>query len=253
MRRSERRRAGLSLGVAERGEGRTIVFQHGLCADASQPLNLFPQGLGWRCDTLECRGHGASEPGLPEDHSMATFVDDLIALIESRAMVPVAIGGISMGAAMAVRLATQRADLVSALVLFRPARFAAPVSDNMAPNAYVGDLLRRFAPDEARRLFEASDLSRFLAREAPDNLASLQGFFSREPLAVTQQLLCRTAADGPCVSADHISAIDAPTLVIGCARDFVRPLAVVRRFGDAMAGAFDRSRRQGGRFRGLSQ
>jgi pimeloyl-ACP methyl ester carboxylesterase len=197
MRTSEHWRAGLRLNVAEAGEGRTMLFQHGLCGDASQPLDLFPRGLDWRCVTLECRGHGASEAAPPEALSISTFVDDLVALIESRAMGSVVLGGISMGAAMAVRLAALRPDLVGALVLIRPAWFAASAPDNMAPNVYLGDLLRRFAPDEARRSFEASELSRFLAREAPDNLASLRGLFSREPIAVTLELLCRISVDGP--------------------------------------------------------
>lgn len=203
-----------------------MVFQHGLCGDAAQPADVFPPDSGLRCITLECRGHGGSEAGPPEDFSIATFAADLASLIEARALPPVVLGGISMGAAIALRLAVLRPDLVCALVLARPAWTyeAAPV--NMQPNAVVGELLRRFPPDEARARFEASELARQLEAEAPDNLASLRGFFSRQPISITRELLCRISADGPGVSSNEVGSIPVPALIIGHARDLVHPLSI---------------------------
>jgi hypothetical protein len=53
----------IKLSVSETGEGRAMLFQHGLCSDATQPVEVFPIQSGWRCVTLECRGHGRSENG----------------------------------------------------------------------------------------------------------------------------------------------------------------------------------------------
>lgn len=229
--------AGLRLSVAETGEGRPMLFQHGLCGDAAQPAAVFPSGAGWRCITLECRGHGASEPGPPEQLSIATFADDVASLIVEAGLAPVVLGGISMGAAIALRLAVRAPHLVRALVLARPAWVAASAPPNMQPNAVVGDLLRRFPPAEARARFEATDIARRLAAEAPDNLASLRGFFSREPVAVTRELLCRIAADGPGIAAAAIADIAVPTLVIGHTEDFVHPLDHAITLAAAIPGA----------------
>lgn len=100
-----------------------------------------------------------------------------------------------------------RPEVVRALVLARPAWVLESAPANMRPNAVVGDLLRRYPPAEACARFEESDRARQLEAEAPDNLASLRGFFAREPAAVTSELLLRIAADGPGVAAQDVAAL----------------------------------------------
>ena len=217
-------RDNLSLAVHDRGSGMPVVLQHGLCGDAAQPAEIFPFELPARCLTLECRGHGGSDAGDTRLLSIATFTDDLAHWLDSLALGPVVLGGISMGAAIALRLAVTKPDRVRALVLARPAWIAEAGPANMAPNAQVGALLASHEPAQARALFEASDTARDLAAGAPDNLASLRGFFTREPQAVTAALLARISADGPGVSRADITALTIPTLVIGTELDAIHPL-----------------------------
>lgn len=226
MKRSAFEHDGLDLSLAIAGEGPAFVFQHGLCGAAGQPLDVSPADSGWSCVTLECRGHGRSQPGDPEEFSIATFADDVAAMIEARGLAPAVIGGISMGAAIALRLAVKRPDLTRGLVLARPAWIAEAAPANMKPNAEVGELLARHAPREARAIFDASETAAALAKDAPDNLASLRSFFTREPVDVTAQLLARISADGPGVTRDAIARIGAPTLVIGHGRDMTHPMSM---------------------------
>lgn len=221
---STHQRSGLRLSVHECGRGRPFVFQHGLCGDAAQPAQVFPDDIGWSCLTLECRGHGRSEPGPPHEFSIATFTDDLADLIESRDIDHPVVGGISMGAAIALRLAVTRPDLVGAIVLARPAWLTEANPPNMAPNALVGQLLRDLPANEALDRFEASATADDLRRSGPGNLASLRGFFARHPLPTTAELLCRISADGPGVAEQDIRAISVPVLVIGHEDDRVHPL-----------------------------
>lgn len=230
-------RDGIRLAVAEAGTGRFFLFQHGLCADAAQPLDVFPAGQGWRCVAMECRGHGRSEVGPVEAISLATFADDLVSVLEARSGEPVVLGGISMGAALAMRVAVLRPDLVQGLVLARPAWVDRSLPENMLPNALVGELLDQYPLAEARRRFEESSVARRLAAEAPDNLASLRGFFSREPLAITSLLLRRISADGPGVATHEIAALRVPTLVLGTPRDLVHPLGYVDVLASLIPGA----------------
>lgn len=228
---------GLALSVATYGKGWPMVFQHGLCGDARQPADVFPNGIGWSAVTLECRGHGSSEAGSPEDFSIASFANDLISLIEARDFIPMPLAGISMGAAIALRVAVRRPDLVSALLLARPAWLdrAAPV--NMQPNVFIAGLLRDHPPVEAKEIFDRSQLAVALAEDAPDNLASLRGFFAREPVETTRELLSRISKDGPGVDQEDIAALRVPVLVIGNARDAVHPLGMARKLAALIPGA----------------
>jgi pimeloyl-ACP methyl ester carboxylesterase len=220
-------RDGLRLAVHDAGgAGLPVVFQHGLCGDAGQVIEAFPPDPAFRRVSLECLGHGASDAG--EDFSIAGFAADAATLAETLPG-PVVLGGISMGAAIALRLAVVRPDLVQALILVRPAWDVQAAPPNMEPNAEVGGLLTRLDPDAARAAFAAGDTARRLAVEAPDNLASLMGFFDRRPQEVTARLLSAIAADGPGVTAAEVAALRLPVLVCGTAEDAVHPLALARR------------------------
>ena len=215
-------RNGLRLAVHGGGDsGPPLVFQHGLCGDARQVAEamapLAPQR--WAC--AECPGHGASEMGMP---SIAGFAEDVAALVETLPG-PVVLGGISMGAALATRLAVTRPDLVRALVLVRPAWVTGAAPANMAPNAEVGDLLSRLPPDQARAAFAEGATAQRLAVEAPDNLASLMGFFDRQPQADTARLLTAISADGPGVTEDDLRALRLPALVCVSGEDAIHPAA----------------------------
>jgi pimeloyl-ACP methyl ester carboxylesterase len=226
-------RDGLRLAVHDAGgSGLPVVFQHGLCGDARQVAEVFPPDPAFRRLSLDCRGHGASGAG--DACSIAVFADDVAALAETLPG-PVVLGGISMGAAIALRVAVRRPDLVRALVLVRPAWDLRDAPPNMAPNAEVGALLARLDPDAARADFAAGATARKLAVRAPDNLASLMGFFDRRPHQVTARLLCAISTDGPGVTAAEVTALRLPVLVCGTPEDAVHPLALARRLAARIA------------------
>ncbi len=218
---------GLRLALSDRGSGAPVFFGHGLCGDARQPAEVFPLDA-YRCLTLESRGHGDSEPGDPADFSIAVFADDAIRCLDRLALGPIAVGGISMGAAIALRIAVTRPDLVSALILARPAWVTAAAPGSMRPNAVVGELLARFPAIEARARFDESETAHALAQKAPANLATLRGFFDRPPQRLTAALLVRIAADGPGVTREQLGRLRIPALVVGSERDAIHPLAFAR-------------------------
>jgi pimeloyl-ACP methyl ester carboxylesterase len=105
-----------------------------------------------------------------------------------------------MGAASTLHIAVHRPEIVKGLILVRPAWIVASAPANNGPNREVGRLLADLSQEDARKRFEASETARLLAEVAPDNLASLRTFFSREPQATTAALLQSIASDGPGVS-----------------------------------------------------
>lgn len=225
-------RGGIALRYEDVGKGPAVIFQHGLGGDAAQVAEVFPSTSPSRRVTLECRAHGGSQSGSLTGLSIATFTDDVAALADRLDLRRAVAGGISMGAAIALRLAVTRPDLVKALVLSRPAWLFAPAPDNMAPIALVGDLLRKHALPIARDIFEQSQVARRLARDAPNNLVSLRGFFANHDPATRAALLGSIARDGPGVTESEARRIAVPTLVIGTAEDAIHPLA----FAEALAG-----------------
>ena len=199
-----------------------VYFQHGLCGSAAQTIEAFPGDPRFCLHTLECRGHGSSEAGDINSFSINSFANDVAESVEAA---PVIMGGISMGAAIALNLAVHKPHLVKALILARPAWLTDSAPENMRPNAEIGALLANHPPEIAKTKFLASPTAKYLAKTAPDNLASLLTFFHREPIAVTAALLTKISADGPGVTEQQVRTLTIPTLIIATAQDAIHPMA----------------------------
>ena len=197
----------------------------------------FPDGDGFRRLTLECRAQGRSSAGKLGDLSIATFAEDVLAFADRCGIDRFVVGGISMGAAIALRIAVRHPERVSGLVLGRPAWLWHDAPANMRPFAEVALHLRN--PDAQRAIadFEASATAQRLARDAPDNLASLRNFFAAKDRATLAALLAAISRDGPGVSEAELRSIAIPTLVIGNRIDAVHPLEFAKTLATAIAGA----------------
>jgi len=237
MTQSTFRRDDAELSVFDSGEGLPVVFQHGLGGDNGQVAENFPDGPAYRRLTVECRAQGRSQPGSIRPFSIAMFAADIIAVCDTRGIDRFVIGGISMGAAIALHIAHHHPERVTGLVLARPAWLFDPAPDNMRPYALVAEHLRRSPRQAAKAAFAASSVGQELAVHAPDNLASLLKFFDRPDPAVTADLLGGIALDGPDVSEAEAKSINVPTLVIGHGVDSVHPLAFAKRLAATIPGA----------------
>lgn len=226
-----------ALRVSDKGEGLAVVFQHGLGGGEAQVAQAFPSGSGLRRITLECRGHGTSGLGTSRPFSLSMFADDVVAAADQAGLHRFVAGGISMGAAIAMRLACRHPDRVTGLLLVRPAWIFGSAPVNMRPIAEVAGLILDHGPGKARTIFAQSQTAARLQRDAPDNLASLFGYFDRPDAAVFAQVLADIAADGPGVSANNAAALGIPTLVIGNAMDAVHPLSAAHTLASAIPGA----------------
>ncbi len=215
---------GLKLSVKIAGAGRPFLFLHGLCGDALQPLELFPDDAGWQCHALESRGHGGSDIGDIKELSIRRLSEDATAYLASLDRGPAVIGGVSMGAAIALRLSADQPELTAGLVLGRPAWVDQPAPANLEPHRQIAQNLGQYGPETARRMFEESAMAKTIADAAPDNMNAYHGFFDRLPTDQTQALLAAITDDGPGVGLGDMSRIDVPTLVIGTGRDLAHPL-----------------------------
>ncbi|MBX3570089.1 MAG: alpha/beta fold hydrolase [Rhizobiaceae bacterium] len=236
-RQSRLRRGDADLRVHEEGDGLATVFQHGLGGSAAQVAQTFPSGLACRRLTLECRGHGGSALGKDRPYSFGLFADDVLAAVDAAGFDRFVAGGVSMGAAIALRLACLCPERVVGLVLVRPAWTFAAAPENLRPIAEVADLVRRQGRDAARAVFTESATAARLAAEAPDNLASLIGYFDRPDIDRFAEVLSGIAGDGPGVSRSQAAALDLPTLVVGNTMDALHPLAMAEELAATIPGA----------------
>ena len=230
-------RGDASLAVYDEGQGLPVVFQHGLGGDEAQVAQNAPTSEDLRRLTVECRGHGASSLGSVRPFSIHMFAEDVLAAATEHGFDHFIVGGISMGAAIALHLAHRHADRVAGLILVRPAWTFAALPDNLEPARAVAALIRSYSLAEARERFVASEIGRRIASEAPDNFSSLLGYFERPDAFDFASVLGDIAADGPGVSKADAAAIKVPTLITGNEQDAIHPLSCALTLAETIPGA----------------
>lgn len=228
---------GIGLEYDVEGHGVPVLWQHGLGAPFQQPLQVFPEADCQRI-TLACRGHENSDLGPLEDLSIATFASDVLALLDHLGIERLAaIGGISLGAGIALRVAAYHPDQVASLILARPAWLDRPAMESQAAYVEAGRHLERYGAEEGFARFAALPMVSEIKSVSPDNAKSLLGYFSRPRPDTTTALLARLPKDWPGVPVSMIEGLSLPTLVIGNGEDLVHPLAFARELAALMPGA----------------
>jgi pimeloyl-ACP methyl ester carboxylesterase len=217
-------RDGITFRYRDEGSGLPFVFQHGLGADVAQPFGLFQPPPGCRLLAMDFRAHGETRPlGDGEKLSIACFADDVIALLNALSIPRAIVGGVSLGAAVALNLVLRHADRVIALVLSRPAWLDGPNAHNVEIYSTIAALIRRYGGERGLELFRRSDL--YLETEAisADAAASLAGQFTQPRASETVLKLERLPMDAPCRGLEALAAIEVRTLVLASRQDPIHP------------------------------
>ena len=117
-----------TLNYTDVGTGLPFVFQHGIGGDVRQPSKVFSPPSGVRLLSFDARAHGSTVwSGDPYELSFDSFGDDLIGLLNHLGIARAVVGGISMGAGIALNAATRYPERIAGLVLARPAWLALPM------------------------------------------------------------------------------------------------------------------------------
>ncbi len=207
----------VELHVEEYGAGEpAIVLLHGFAGSAR---NFRPQarflGSRYRVVLFDARGHARS--AAPEDdreYEPDAFVDDVRRVLDRAGARRVVLGGISMGAAVALRYALLYGSSLSGLLLI-----SFPPSGNQSPTSWalaLADAIDRDGPERA-----GEDLvwggSRFDAESAK---WIRQGFLEHRPHALSA-ILRKVVATQPALAelAPSLRELTVPTLIVAGEND----------------------------------
>jgi pimeloyl-ACP methyl ester carboxylesterase len=223
---------GIRFHFRESGRGIPFLFQHGLGADVNQTFELFEPPAGFRLLTMECRGHGETRPLGPEEKiSIEQFTEDVRAFLDDQQIARAVIGGISMGAAIALRFALEYPRRTLGLVLSRAAWLDEQRTDNLRVFATLAEFIRKYGAVEGARRYEETAAYREVLKVSPDGAASLLSQFAHPRAEETVAKLERIPAYAPKHTRETWRSIRVPTLVLANQQDPVHPFE----FGAALA------------------
>jgi len=215
----------------EVGQGISFLFQHGLGGDVDQPFALFRPPPGIRLISLDCRGHGRSSAGPKDQIRLGTFADDLLGLMEYLELSSAIVGGISMGAAVALNFMLRFPAKGIGLVLCRPAWLDSPNPFNVRMFSLIADLIRVHGPVEGLERFKASSEFAEVQASYPATAESLAGQFLSPRAEEASTNLDQIPKDSPNSSRDEWGSISVPTLVLANRQDPIHPFE----YGETLA------------------
>jgi pimeloyl-ACP methyl ester carboxylesterase len=134
------------------------------------------------------------------------------------------IGGISMGAGVALNFTLRNPAHVLGLILCRPAWLDGPMAKhNKEIFKYISKLIQEHGAITGSQLFMASDLYRKVMEESPVTAQSFAGQFNYEKASETAMKFECLPEDSPVNNRDDWKMLTTPTLVLANKSDPVHP------------------------------
>jgi pimeloyl-ACP methyl ester carboxylesterase len=229
---------GLQFHYLDQGAGTPFIFQHGLSANVHQPEELFRPRPGFRFISMDCRNHGETRPlSDPNKLNFDTFADDLRGLLIHLGITRAILGGISLGAGVALNFTLRYPEQVLGLVLSRPAWLEAPAPENSRAIPAAAGHIRQYGAQEGLVRFKQSEVYRSVEQQSPDSAASLGSQFADPRAEEAVDRLERLPGDAPNRDASEWATVRVPTLVLGTRRDVIHPYAYAETLARAIPGA----------------
>jgi YbgC/YbaW family acyl-CoA thioester hydrolase len=224
---------GVELAVSVEGTGPALLFIHGYPLDRTLWAHQVANLAGFRRIAPDLRGFGRSDaPDL--GYSMATWADDLAALLDALGEPRAVICGLSMGGYVAFEFLRRHRDRAAGLVLMdtrAPAdsdegRNGRDAAIQLVREKGAGAIAEQMLP----KLFAAGT-----ATLRPDAVAQVEAVIRRTPVAGIAGALAamRDREDSRVL----LASLDLPTLVLVGAEDALTPPADARAMADAIPGA----------------
>lgn len=231
----------LQISYELQGEGKDLLFLHGLAADRRQSKAALAGLEGYRVITVDMPGHGESivtNRQLTSSHiGFDAYSGVAGALLHHLGVTSAVVGGISMGAGIAMNLALSTQGLVEAMVLVRPAWLDRPGRPHLGVLEEIAKWLSAYGSDEAGRLLNSHPQFISLSAENPNCAASVKGAISRPQAVETASILNKLVSDQPFKRIEDLRRLTMPALVVGSNADPLHPTLVAREIQGALANA----------------
>lgn len=225
---------GVTLRYTDEGAGEPILLVHGF------PLShemWMPQRAGlsgrYRVITPDLRGHGGSDaPHHPI--TMATYADDMVAIIDHLGIGAVTLAGLSMGGYVVMEMLRRHRDRVRAVMF---------LSTRMTPDSEVGKRAR----DDMVRLAREEGAGAVADKLLPDMLTEQTRAQNPGLTAFVRAIMASASVDGIVAalaalrdrpdSSATLQALDLPTLILAGSEDTVTPPADAEAMHAAVQGS----------------
>jgi pimeloyl-ACP methyl ester carboxylesterase len=205
----------------------TILALHGLGGSRANALAYLPRDLRSRVVAPDVRAHGASTlVGDGDDFALESLAAECAdALAAEHDGSPVAIVGVSMGAAIGLRIALSGRSRIDRAAFLRPSFTHEAMPANLAVFPVIAELLERHGPRRALAALRASGSYDAIRGVSPAGADALESQVT-QPLAWERRVRLLEIPRSRAYRHGELGGLQAPSVVLASPRDPVHPLHV---------------------------
>jgi pimeloyl-ACP methyl ester carboxylesterase len=202
------------------------VFSHGL-AGSIEHVRQLVNGLPARMILYDNRGHGRTRASLdPSTLSFSRMADDIALLLDHLGIKQAFVGGVSMGAGIALAFGLRWPTRALGLIVSRPAWLDRPQPQNLEFAGILAELIERYGVDQAWQAFERTSCYRDLYRVHPASASSLLTTIKSADPDLLKAMYRAMPASTPVRSIAEVHGMRLPTLLIGTLNDPIHPIEI---------------------------
>lgn len=208
----------------------TVLALHGLGSDRAGILSYLPPGLPMQVIAPDIRAHGANpEIGTTDQFRLESLADEIEAgLAAVWDGTPVTVIGVSMGAAIGLRIVLRGRFPIDRFAALRPSFDHRPLPQNLTIFPVIAELLERHSPKAALAEFREMRLYDEVEAISPFAVKALELHIT-QPLARERRRrlseVPRNAAYAP-GELESLASRHLPAVVLASPRDPVHPVTV---------------------------
>jgi len=215
------------------GQGEPIVMCHGLAGDIKALKALLGKISGYRLILADARAHGRTHPVGPASKiCFQQFASDLRELLNHLGIEQAIIGGVSMGAGVAVRFAIDFPEFVRALILIRPAWLDSRLPENLSLFPIIARLFNQHGPDKWQDAFDMHPEVKNLTEKDSVLVNTMRRQFDAPRAIERRARLIHMPDDSPIKSWHEVESFDIPALIMGNQNDLVHPYSIAEAWAE---------------------
>ncbi|MGI9643138.1 MAG: alpha/beta fold hydrolase [Acidimicrobiia bacterium] len=236
MDRQGRGEANASLASTREGEGRPLVFLHGLGASRAQAQAAVAAVEGVETLTVDAPAHGGSAASrVPLN--FGAFAHAVVDFLDGADIGTAIFGGISMGAGISLRIARDFPDRVSALVLVRPAWTDQAARPHLDIVADIGEWVTSHGVGAARDLLSVDERYQLMVECEPLAAASVANAIDSVAETRRPDVLSAMVDSSPVDDLCELADVGQPTMVISTEHDRLHPVPIAEAVAAALPNA----------------
>jgi pimeloyl-ACP methyl ester carboxylesterase len=220
------------------GHGDPFVFSHGLSGNLERVKEFVVNLPGTRTILYDNRAHGRTKPlGDTASLNFARMADDIAGLLDHLAVEKAVVGGVSMGAGIALAFGLRHGKRARGLVFSRPAWLDRPSPPNLGFAPIIADIVERHGIAGAVPIFEQTEYYRNMLSISPGTADSLRTLLRDADEAALLATYRNIPVSTPVDCMDSLRMLRVPALVIGNQNDPIHPFGFAEAWARTLPGS----------------